>query len=330
MRRALALAVLLLAGLAQGQQQRAAEIVDAWAKDQRVVGCTVTVRHNGESWTHTYGNGKADTQYRLASISKPITAIGFMRLVEQDRIGLDAPISETLKSWPSRHPAITPRQILTHTSGIRHYIPDKTDNNVRNFKTAKDALSLFKYDALLFPPGTRVSYSTHAFTALAALMEEKSGMPFQDYMRRRIFMGSIDVEDLTETPRPATWSRLYAQNGGVYSRREDNSWKYAGGGMVSNAPDLTLFAERFAEGKIISPASVRRMLEQQDAPAQGRGLAWGLAGSLFMHSGSQQGSSTFLLGDTASGTYVAILANTNGAGGTAQLARTLRDLFVDP
>ncbi len=65
----------------------------------------------------------ADTLYRVASISKLVTAIGFMQLVEQGRVDLDADASRTL-GFALRHPAhpaqvITPRMLLSHTSGLR-------------------------------------------------------------------------------------------------------------------------------------------------------------------------------------------------------------------
>ena len=92
-------------------------------------GVSVAIAKSNEIiWSKGYGkadmeNGtpaKSNTVYRLASVSKPITAAAVMQLVEQGKIDLDAPIQKYVPSFPKKKYPITTRQLLGHLSGVRH------------------------------------------------------------------------------------------------------------------------------------------------------------------------------------------------------------------
>lgn len=121
------------------------------------------------------------TVIRIASISKPITCLVAAKMWEQGLLDIDKPISAYLPAdvpalkFKGRPQVITPRQLMAHTSGIRHY-KNSIDENCQadvnyhseksykdnpcnefymnqNFKTTRDALNLFLNDELLFEPG---------------------------------------------------------------------------------------------------------------------------------------------------------------------------------
>lgn len=110
-----------------------------------------------------------DTVARIASISKPITCVIASKLYENGKLDLDKPINEYIEDLPAfkfqdKEYKITSRQLMTHTSGIRHYKNQDDKSNDKDtafkefylnkqFKTTKDALDLFKNDPLLNEPG---------------------------------------------------------------------------------------------------------------------------------------------------------------------------------
>ncbi len=75
----------------------------------------------------------ADTVYRIASVSKSLTATAAMRLVDEHRLELDAPVQKYCPTFPKKQWPITVRNILTHQSGIRHYKNDDESINTRHY-----------------------------------------------------------------------------------------------------------------------------------------------------------------------------------------------------
>src|SRR5919109_3491269 len=130
---------------------------------------------------------RANTVYRIASISKPIAATAVMQLVERGRVSLDDPIQKYVPRFPAKgDQTITVRHLLTHTSGIRHYRGGEMESS-REYETVIDALSIFQDDPLLFAPGTKYSYSTYAYNLLGAVVEAASGLNFETYLRTQVW-----------------------------------------------------------------------------------------------------------------------------------------------
>jgi CubicO group peptidase (beta-lactamase class C family) len=75
----------------------------------------------------------ADTVYRIASLSKSLTATAAMRLVEEHKLDLAAPIQKYCPAFPTKQWPITVREVLTHQSGIRHYKNDDETINTRHY-----------------------------------------------------------------------------------------------------------------------------------------------------------------------------------------------------
>jgi CubicO group peptidase (beta-lactamase class C family) len=98
--------------------------------------------------------------YRLCSISKALTAVATLQLVDHKRLDLDAAIETYLEDLPKAWRSITTRQLLGHSSGIRHYRNQAEVYQSRHYERLQDAFDLFRDDPLLFEPGSKVQYST--------------------------------------------------------------------------------------------------------------------------------------------------------------------------
>jgi CubicO group peptidase (beta-lactamase class C family) len=273
------------------------------------------------------------TLFRLASVSKPVTAAVAMQLVEKGELDLDASVSRFVEGLEPKLGALTLRRLLSHTSGLRHYRADRADNGTVH-RTTREALELFAHDPFVAEPGTRYSYSTHAFTLAVAAIEGASKRDFRTLLRENVaakYAPALDCEVAGEakSARSALYEKLPA---GIVMRsepRENLSWKYGGGGLECTAADLARFANAVASAKVVSEAS-RDALWTRTKLADGTSVDYGLGwtvgdkAKLASHSGSQQGASSSLSVAIERGLVIAILSNTQN-GGAPELAPKLRE-----
>jgi CubicO group peptidase (beta-lactamase class C family) len=309
-------------------------------KTKDVVGLSVAVLEDGQVvFDEGFGQrdreaklaAEASTLYRLASVSKPVTAALAMRLVERGKLDLDTGVAKYVDDLQPKIGALTLRQLLSHTSGVRHYAQGREDNGTAH-RTTKEALALFTGDPLLFEPGTKYSYSTHAFTLVAAAIEGASKEDFVAHLRRELkdVAPALDCEVASDV-KPNR-SALYARGAAGVQRaepREDNSWKYGGGGMESTARDLARFAQAVLDAKLVSAASRDALWARtklNDGSLTDYGLGWGLSadGKRASHTGAQQGASSSLTVLREQHTVIVILCNTEG--GVGELTKKLDEL----
>ncbi len=173
--------------------------IEAAIKDlmsrQHIPGLSIAIVTDHQlRWQQGYGladvensvPAKAATVYRIASTSKPITAVAAMQLAERGKLDLDAPIQKYAPSFPTKQFPITTRQLLAHLSGVRHYKPGEGEYTY-HYESLTDALSIFKDDPLKHEPGTQYTYTTFGYTLLGVVIEGASEMTFLDYLREHIF-----------------------------------------------------------------------------------------------------------------------------------------------
>ena len=285
---------------------------------------------------------KAVTAYRLASVSKPITAVAVLKLVEEGKLDLDAPIQRYVPSFPEKAFPVTARQLLGHLGGIRHYRDDEPANT-KPSSGVENGLSFFREDALVAEPGTRYVYSTYGYNLLGAAVEGASGRPYLDYVREAVFNRAGMTAIRTDEVRPLIPNRAQGyvrtkagelQNSGL----ADVSYKVPGGGLIATASDVARFAAALAGGSLLSHDGLAAMLTSQ-RERSGRSTSYGLGLDVATtgkrreawHTGGQERVSTvvFLLPDEGVG--VAVLTNLEGVGRElVTLARRLAEIAGAP
>ncbi|MBX9790635.1 MAG: serine hydrolase [Pirellulales bacterium] len=270
----------------------------------------------------------SETVYRIGSISKPITAVAVMQLVEHGKVRLDDSIHDYVPSFPVKNDRpIRIRELLNHTSGVRHYRGDEF-LHAQAHATLESAIGIFKDDPLLFSPGERFSYTTYGFNLLAGVVEKASGQSFEDYLRAHVW----EPAGMTSTrfDRPEL---LVPHRARPYERQTDGSFKnspyvdlsikWAGGGMLSTAPDLARFYLAVCGDKLISAATREAMfapqvsaggVEKDRGPDVSMALGWftrtDSQGRVWVwHGGGSAGGRTLMSGCPAERRVAVVLTN---------------------
>ena len=334
--------------LAPSRIQAVEAAIAAAMSAQRIPGLSVSLVTGGElRWSSGYGQADLenevpatpDTVYRLASVSKPITAVAAMQLAEQGKLDLDAPVQKYLPSFPAKPWPVTTRQLLGHLGGIRHYAEGELEST-RHYATLTEALDIFQNDPLLHEPGTRYLYSTYGFTLVGAVIEAASGATFGDYVRKNVFepagMTTTRVDDVFEIIPHRARGYQKGRGGALQnSGLADTSYKVPGGGLCATAPDLARFAIALWKGTLVRPETRRQMfttLKTRDGKPTGYGLGWALStdargrGEVF-HRGGQQRVTSLLYTQPDRGLAVVLFANLEGIGSAVfSLARQIAEI----
>jgi CubicO group peptidase (beta-lactamase class C family) len=287
----------------------------------------------GLRWSNGYGMADLEnlvpatalTEIRLGSISKPITAVAVMQLVEKDKIQLDAPIQRYVPTFPQKPWPLTVRQLLGHLGGVRHYVGREELDSTRHYTDRITPLKIFQDDPLLFEPGTKYSYTSYGFNLLGAAVENVARVAFVDYLRANIFqpagMTHISPDDVYEIiPHRARGYRLSETKQLQNCSLADTSNKVPGGGLISTAGDLVSFALALNAGKLVKPATRDLMFAVQKF-ASGEpstyGMGWQIAQfegrKMVAHGGGQQGISTYLMLFPQDGLALAVMLNREAA-----------------
>jgi CubicO group peptidase (beta-lactamase class C family) len=204
----------------------------------------------------------ADTVFRLASVSKVIAATAAAKLAEQGRMDLDAPVADMVAGLRADWPAITPRQLAAHVSGLPHYQAQDESRGDRHHADVRSAVRLFERRELLSPPGQRYLYSSWGYTLLSAAIEARAERPFLDYLAREITPGLRIGADATHGG-DAHASRPYEFVDGRarLAAPHDYSYAWAGGGLSATPGALARFGGRVLDGGIVSRAGFDAMVK---------------------------------------------------------------------
>jgi len=297
-------------------------------------------------WTKGFGVADVEnavparpgTMYRLASVSKPITAVAVLQLVERGRIDLDAPVRRYVPGFPEKPWPVTSRQLLAHFGGIRHYVTGERLDATRRYVSVLEGLDVFKDDPLVHEPGTSYLYSSYGYNLLGAVVEAASGMRFEDYLRKNV----LDPAGI-ETIRDDGGGVPIPNRAGGYVRTPagevrnappaDTSYKVPGGGLLGTAPDVARFASALENGVLLRRDTLSGMLTRQKTKT-GRTVGYGLGWDLrerkgrreAVHSGGQEGVSNILYLQPDHGLAVVILTNLQESH-PLPLARRIADIL---
>ncbi|MBW2423319.1 MAG: beta-lactamase family protein [Deltaproteobacteria bacterium] len=240
-----------------------------------------------------------DTRFQIASMTKPITAVAAMILVEEGRLALDDPVARYLPSFRDQRAVsgrseagswtteplpepIRVRHLLTFTSGIGGYAEsdDPLDRAWRarqieapGLGSLADRIERIPGLPLYERPGARWRYGWSA-DVLARVVEVAAGEPFDAFLQRRLFdplgMDSTGFPDAQPPGVPFARMYTHSENGSLIREPRFDSdygrgWTPGGGGLVSTAPDYMRFALMLAKGgalgdiRVLEPSTIAEM-----------------------------------------------------------------------
>lgn len=217
------------------------------------------------------------TQFYLASVSKPFTAIAITILVEQGLLKYEAPLEGILSDLPPHLRKITIDQLLHHTSGLGNYLaesshPKTNDQVLQSLRESKE---------LLFPPGTKFRYSNTGYNLLATCVQIVSRETFPDFMKKEIFTPQQMTNTLVCTSLgelAATRAVGYRKRGSSFLTFDYDLETYGDGGIFSNLEDMIKWCLALESFAILKPAVqnqlfIPRALPGGEVPDYGRGWA---------------------------------------------------------
>ncbi|MEL6339446.1 MAG: serine hydrolase domain-containing protein [Myxococcota bacterium] len=239
------------------------------------------------------------TRYRSASISKWFTATATMKLASQGKLDLDATVQSYCDDFPNKGAPITVRQLLTHRSGLRHYVDyaalleraeseaDKQVIERRSLRSKAGActryvdrvtpLENFKDDPLESRPGTAWRYTSFGYRLLGCVLESASGANYSLLMEQEVFSPA----KMRHTVADDAWAIIESRASGYRVKRDgtirradmrDVSENLPAGGHLTTATDLVSFAVAFHRGELVDTQTRGTMIdglsyELGDAPS---------------------------------------------------------------
>jgi serine beta-lactamase-like protein LACTB len=238
--------------------------------DQRVVWA--------KGFGHRDRDGKvpatAETVYRVGSVSKLFTDVAVMRLVEEGKIDLDAPVTTYLPDFKPVNPfddkPITLRHLMAHRSGLIREPPVGNYFDPTGPTLAQTVASVNGID-LVYPPGKRTKYSNAAIGVVGYVLEKTQGEKFETYLKRTV-LDPLGMSSSSFEPTPATKKHLADAVMWTYHGREFPAPTFElgmapAGSMYSTVRDLAKFTScLFAGGKpLLKPETLAEMFRPQFA-----------------------------------------------------------------
>jgi CubicO group peptidase (beta-lactamase class C family) len=203
-----------------------------------------------------------ETKFRIGSISKPITAIAVMILVEKGLIDVNEHLSTYISNIPVSWKEITIHQLLTHTSGLAfHSDLLETKHNL----TIKETFEVYQTLPLVQESGTTMNYSNIGYFVLSILIEKVSNMPFDSFVQKEVFEKLGMVNSGGDYPNQILMQRAEGYeirtDGNVVNADFDNMLtKRGAGNMYSTVEDLFKLDKAFSSNLLLTEVTLSKMM----------------------------------------------------------------------
>lgn len=342
----LAVLVLMLLMPAGILADRVDDYAHQFMAERHIPGVAVAVMKNGKV-VKIKGYGVAslehnvpvstDTVFEIGSVSKQMTAAAIMLLIEEGKVSLDEKISAYLPNTPESWRDVTVRHLLTHTSGIKSYSSLDGFELLKRLNVA-DFIKLLSLHPLEYIPGERNIYSNTGFSLLAYIIEARSGKPYIEFMRERIFrpLGMNKTDD--RDPEYIILNRAtgYEWRGDRYAGRSWDLTDLKGAGsIVSTINDMVKWNIGLDGGSFLKPASKAEWWKRfifNDGKPSVYGFGWRISDvrghRLTGHTGQTAGftSANFRYPDDR--ITVTVLTNTGETGNGGLMAARIAKLYI--
>lgn len=323
--------LLLTSAVALASQQdtaRMEKVVQSHVMAGTFMGTVLVARDGAVVFDKAYGMANVEwdvpntpaTKFRLGSITKQFTAAAILLLEERGKLKIDDRIKTYLPDQPMSWDRITIYNLLTHTSGIANFTSLPSYNSLKLNDTQVDAtLTTLRDRVLDFGPGEKMQYSNSGYLVLGSIIEKVSGQSYEKFLADNFFtpLGMTDTGYDSNTAiikRRASGYTRTAATGLLNATYIHMSVPHAAGALYSTTADMLKWERALFAGKVISKASVDRMITPfKNDYALGLTSALDKSGRrVISHGGGIDGFNTFMAYYPASKTTVIVLSNING------------------
>ncbi len=242
------------------------DFVKRQMEKDKIPGLTIGFSKDDETWVRGFGYAdlenklpaKAESAYRLASVTKTMTGTAIVKLAEQGKINLDGEIQTYVPYYPKQKWPVTVRQLLVHLGG------GQTGSGIGpEYVTTREVVARIAKYPIQNEPGVKFDYQTSGYNLLGAAIEEVSGKPFGDYLRENIWspLGMNDTRiDNVRDLIPNRVRGYDLVNGEIKNAPFlDVSARFGGGGAIGTVPDMLRWGQNIERAGILSKSSLDLM-----------------------------------------------------------------------
>ena len=208
------------------------------------------------------------TDFRLASLTKQFTATAIMLLVHDGKLRYEDTLTKVFPEFPTYGSAITIRQLLNHTSGLKDYEPlydahlsaDHPEKapQIPQIRDKQVLRLLEEQTTTDFSPGSKWEYSNSGYSVLAMVVERVSGEPFEDFLAKRIFEPlQMDhtlafVKGKNIVPNRAFGYSKDKEGGWAFSDQSPTSAVLGDGGIYTSIEDMAKWDRALRDHKLLN------------------------------------------------------------------------------
>jgi D-alanyl-D-alanine carboxypeptidase len=250
-------------------------IVAEWLASTGAPSVSIAIAQDGRlTYAQAYGDARlnpkvpstAATRYAIDSVSKGFTATAVLLLAEQGKLSLDDPIAKWFPELRAAA-AVTLRQLLTHTSGIRDYWPqDFLTPEMTRPTTPAAIIDEWVQRPLDFDPGTDWQYSNTGYVLAGAVVEKVSGEPLFKFLSRHVF-APLHMTQVTEysaarvTAGDAAGYTRYGLGPVVPAPKEGSGWLFGAASLAMRPSDLARWDLSLIDRSLLKPESYKLEFE---------------------------------------------------------------------
>jgi len=270
-------------------------IARSLVSEERLPGLSLAVAVDGEIvWAEGFGRADLETGapvtpatlFRIGGVTEIFTAAAAGLLSERGQLDLDAPVQRYVSSFPEKEWPISTRQLMSHTSGIRHYYGEEEVFPQGSCDDDAGRLAIFSGDPLRFRPGSESVYTPYGWVLMGAVVAKAADEPYLGFVQREILapLGmQSTVPDIDGQTEPGS-AHFYYPNFMLnprYSLQDapavDLSCILPAGGFLSTPSDLVRFGSAMMGDALLEPATVKQLqtpVTLASGEPTGQALGW--------------------------------------------------------
>ncbi|WP_256006910.1 serine hydrolase domain-containing protein [Pedobacter deserti] len=291
------------------EQIRAVDSIFSRYKSPETTGISVMVIRDGRKlYSRSFGyadiarkvRATSKTNYRIASVTKPFTAMAILMLRDQGKLDLGDRLDAFFPDLPAFSKEITVKQMINHTSGLKSYGSVPTSRPLKDINVLH---IVAEQDSTNFKPGTKFSYSNTAYVLLGLIVEKVSGLPFDEFVRRHIFKPLKMANSTFNNMEGTIPNRAYGYNPKdgklVLDDQSTASYLQGDGGIYSSIDDFYYWDQALYGDKLVKRETLNEIFSpsSNETPEIAYGYGWYIErrynATRISHSGGTTGFSSY-------------------------------------